>query len=77
MAAPSTSSRLFIRRNEGAWGIFDISGKVVCANGDGFAYNSSGAWDSKGFRAAGSSEAILEAYLVEGDAPSGRRLPKR
>jgi hypothetical protein len=29
-------------------------GKVVCANGDGFAYDSSGAWDSKGFRAAGS-----------------------
>jgi hypothetical protein len=44
----------FYPRNEGAWGIFDISGKVACANGDGFAYNSSGAWDSKGFRAAGS-----------------------
>jgi hypothetical protein len=27
---------------------------VACANGDGFAYNSSGAWDGKGFRAAGS-----------------------
>jgi hypothetical protein len=37
-----------------AWGIFDISGKVACANGDGFAYNSSGAWDGKGFHAAGS-----------------------
>ena len=27
----------FYPRNEGAWGIFDISGKVACANGDGFA----------------------------------------
>jgi hypothetical protein len=44
----------FYPRDEGAWGIFDISGKVACANGDGFAYNSSGAWDGKGFRAAGS-----------------------
>jgi hypothetical protein len=31
----------FYPRDEGAWGIFDISGKVACANGDGFAYNSS------------------------------------
>ena len=54
MAAPSTSSRLFTRATRGPGGIFDISGKVACANGDGFAYNSSGAWDGKGFRAAGS-----------------------
>lgn len=40
-------------REEGAWGIFDIAGKVSCADG-GFAYGSSGAWDGKGFHAAGS-----------------------
>ncbi len=40
-------------RNEGAWGIFDIAGKVNCADGGGFAYTSSGSWDGKGFHAAG------------------------
>lgn len=39
-------------RDEGAWGIFDIAGSVNCAGG-GFEYNSSGAWDSNGFHAAG------------------------
>jgi len=39
-------------RDEGSWGIFDIAGDVVCANG-GFAYMSSGAWDGNGFHASG------------------------
>jgi hypothetical protein len=39
-------------REEGAWGIFDIEGEVNCTGG-GFAYTSSGAWDSNGFHAAG------------------------
>ncbi len=39
-------------RDEGAWGIFDISGNVTCSGG-GFAYTSSGAWDGKGFHASG------------------------
>lgn len=41
-------------RDGGAWGLFDISGTTRCANGDGFAYTSSGSWDGKGFHAAGS-----------------------
>ena len=40
-------------RNEGAWGIFDIAGKVSCPDGGSFAYTSSGSWDGKGFHAAG------------------------
>ena len=39
-------------REEGAWGIFDIAGDVTCDRG-GFSYTSSGAWDGKGFHAAG------------------------
>jgi len=39
-------------RDEGAWGIFDIAGDVSCDRG-GFSYTSSGAWDGKGFHAAG------------------------
>lgn len=39
-------------REEGAWGIFDIVGKVTCEDG-GFSYNSSGAWDGAGFHASG------------------------
>lgn len=39
-------------RDEGAWGIFDIEGKVTCDNG-GFSYMSSGAWDGNGFHASG------------------------
>lgn len=39
-------------RDEGSWGVFDISGDVGCASG-GFAYTSSGAWDGKGFHASG------------------------
>ena len=39
-------------RDKGAWGIFDITADVACANG-GFAYLSSGAWDGKGFHASG------------------------
>jgi hypothetical protein len=39
-------------RDEGAWGIFDIAGDVKCDRG-GFSYTSSGAWDGKGFHAAG------------------------
>ncbi len=39
-------------RDEGNWGIFDIAGDVTCKGG-GFAYNTSGAWDGKGFHAAG------------------------
>jgi hypothetical protein len=40
-------------RDEGGWGIFDIAGDVTCDRG-GFSYASSGAWDGKGFHAAGS-----------------------
>ena len=43
-------------REDGAWGIFDIAGDVSCDRG-GFSYTSSGAWDGKGFHAAG---AIVE-----------------
>lgn len=39
-------------RDEGAWGIFDIDGDAVCANGS-FSYTSSGAWDGNGFHASG------------------------
>jgi hypothetical protein len=39
-------------RDDGAWGIFDIAGDVKCDRG-GFSYTSSGAWDGKGFHAAG------------------------
>ena len=39
-------------RDEGAWGIFDIAGDVKCDRGN-FSYASSGAWDGKGFHAAG------------------------
>jgi hypothetical protein len=39
-------------RDDGAWGIFDIAGDVKCDRGD-FSYTSSGAWDGKGFHAAG------------------------
>jgi hypothetical protein len=39
-------------REEGNWGIFDIKGDVKCSGG-GFTYTSSGAWDGKGFHAAG------------------------
>jgi hypothetical protein len=39
-------------RDDGAWGIFDILGDVKCDRG-GFSYASSGAWDGKGFHAAG------------------------
>ena len=39
-------------RDEGAWGIFDIAGDVKCDRG-AFSYTSSGAWDGKGFHAAG------------------------
>ena len=39
-------------RDDGAWGIFDIAGDVSCDRG-GFSYTSSGAWDGKGFHAAG------------------------
>lgn len=39
-------------RDDGAWGIFDIAGNVTCDRG-GFSYQSSGAWDSNGFHAAG------------------------
>jgi hypothetical protein len=39
-------------REEGNWGIFDIKGDVKCSGG-GFSYTSSGAWDAKGFHAAG------------------------
>jgi hypothetical protein len=42
-------------RVEGAWGIFDIAGDVKCDRG-GFSYTSSGAWDGKGFHAAGNIE---------------------
>jgi hypothetical protein len=42
-------------RDEGAWGIFDISGDVKCERG-GFSYTSSGAWDGNGFHAAGAIE---------------------
>jgi hypothetical protein len=42
-------------RDEGAWGIFDISGDVTCDRG-GFAYTSSGAWDGNGFHASGAIE---------------------
>ena len=42
-------------RDEGAWGIFDIAGDVKCDRG-GFSYSSSGAWDGKGFHAAGAIE---------------------
>jgi hypothetical protein len=49
-------------RDEGAWGLFDIAGEVTCADG-GFDYTSSGAWDGKGFHAAGN--------IVEGSG-SGR-----
>jgi hypothetical protein len=49
-------------RDEGAWGLFDIAGDVTCDDG-AFAYTSSGAWDGKGFHAAGS--------IVEGSG-SGR-----
>lgn len=49
-------------RDEGAWGLFDIAGEVTCDDG-GFDYTSSGAWDGKGFHAAGN--------IVEGSG-SGR-----
>jgi hypothetical protein len=39
-------------RDDGAWGIFDIQGDMKCDRG-GFSYSSSGAWDGKGFHAAG------------------------
>lgn len=39
-------------REQGSWGVFDIKGDVQCS-GDGFSYTSSGAWDGKGFHAAG------------------------
>jgi hypothetical protein len=39
-------------REEGAWGLFDIAGTVTCDDGS-FDYTSSGAWDGKGFHAAG------------------------
>jgi hypothetical protein len=39
-------------RDEGGWGIFDIAGDVKCDSGN-FSYTSSGAWDGKGFHAAG------------------------
>lgn len=39
-------------RDEGSWGIFDITGDVSCSNG-GFSYDSSGAWDGNGFHASG------------------------
>jgi hypothetical protein len=39
-------------RDEGGWGIFDIAGDVKCDRGN-FSYTSSGAWDGKGFHAAG------------------------
>jgi len=42
-------------RDDGAWGIFDIAGDVTCDRG-GFSYASSGAWDGKGFHAAGTIE---------------------
>lgn len=42
-------------RNEGAWGIFDIAGDVICDRG-GFSYTSSGVWDGNGFHAAGHIE---------------------
>ena len=40
-------------REEGAWGIFQVSGDVACSGG-GFAFTSSGAWDGNGFHGAGS-----------------------
>ena len=40
-------------REGSAWGIFYIMGKATCPGGGGFAYNIAGAWDSKGFHAAG------------------------
>ena len=49
-------------RDEGAWGLFDIAGEVTCDDGS-FDYTSSGAWDGKGFHAAGD--------IVEGSG-SGR-----
>src|SRR4051812_7476751 len=39
-------------RENGAWGIFDIAGDTKCSGG-AFSYTSSGAWDGKGFHAAG------------------------
>ena len=39
-------------RDDGNWGIFDIAGDAICANG-GFSYTSSGAWDGNGFHASG------------------------
>jgi hypothetical protein len=41
--------------DEGAWGIFDISGDVKCDRG-GLSYTSSGAWDGNGFHAVGAIE---------------------
>ncbi|HMR33155.1 MAG TPA: hypothetical protein PKA13_18305 [Geminicoccaceae bacterium] len=40
-------------RDDGAWGFFDIVGKVTCANGI-FNYQSAGSWDDKGFHGVGS-----------------------
>ena len=40
-------------REGGAWGTFYIAGKVACPGGDGFAYNTAGAWDGKGYHAGG------------------------
>jgi len=50
------TERLFPHEG-GAWGTFYITGKAACPGGDGFAYNSAGAWDGNGFHAAG---AIVE-----------------
>jgi hypothetical protein len=39
-------------RDEGSWGIYEVAADVTCADG-GFAFTSSGSWDSKGFHGAG------------------------
>lgn len=39
-------------RDEGAWGIYEVEGKVGCPDG-GFGFGSAGAWDEKGFHSAG------------------------
>jgi hypothetical protein len=37
----------------GAWGFFNYVAKAACLGGDGFTFNGAGAWDGKGFYAAG------------------------
>lgn len=46
------TERLF-PRDGGTWGTFYITGRVACSGGDGFTYNTAGAFDGKGFHAAG------------------------